>query len=313
MMRSLMAILIGLVFLIAGMSVCFVGLSIFWPIQPVVPATQPADDSAVTQPSGATVSGQSSGASAVVPSPTSRPIGYSAPSSSQLITIQCLFAIWLMAAGFVAASIGRRHEVAHGLALGGVVIMLALTLLLRPSDHPSPEWHRNLLIAFSVPMPVLGGWMRLRIKRMNYRLRPVQLNQFIEQLTATDRKRIAVQLNEARKLVAQHCENAPLTGTPEDIELIQKIVDAGVLEPRDLYPMQCLGVAIGNILVSSIQGMQWIMIDDEFGRDPAIRFGKTTFIVYPLTMLTSRLPVGKPLVVRDLYLWICTQTSSLEA
>jgi hypothetical protein len=48
-------------------------------------------------------------------------------------------------------------------------------------------------------------------------------------------------------------------------------------------------------------GFHWITVEDEYGQDPAIQFGETSIIAFPLTMVSKRVERGEALDVRDLY------------
>ena len=47
--------------------------------------------------------------------------------------------------------------------------------------------------------------------------------------------------------------------------------------------------------------MEWVVVEDEMGRDPAIRYPGTTVIVFPLTMISKRVEDGEEIDVRDLF------------
>ena len=64
--------------------------------------------------------------------------------------------------------------------------------------------------------------------------------------------------------------------------------------------LQCLGITLGDALAQDL-GMEWVMVEDENGRDPAIRFPGTTVIVFPLTMISKRIEDGEPVNVADLF------------
>jgi hypothetical protein len=50
--------------------------------------------------------------------------------------------------------------------------------------------------------------------------------------------------------------------------------------------LQCLGVALGDALAEELQ-MEWVTVEDEYGKDPALRFPGTTVIAFPLTMISK--------------------------
>ena len=86
----------------------------------------------------------------------------------------------------------------------------------------------------------------------------------------------------------------------EKLRLIQTILDAGWIEASETVKLQCLGITLGDALVQEL-GLEWVMVEDEYGRDPAIRKPGTTVLAFPLTMISKRVERGEAVVVRDLF------------
>lgn len=51
--------------------------------------------------------------------------------------------------------------------------------------------------------------------------------------------------------------------------------------------LQCLGIVLGDAFVQELK-MEWVMVEDDGGRDPAVQPAGTTIILYPLTMISKR-------------------------
>jgi uncharacterized protein DUF3806 len=77
-----------------------------------------------------------------------------------------------------------------------------------------------------------------------------------------------------------------------DLALLQRAIDEPALPPHDTLGWQSLGIAFGAILVREL-GLHWVMVDDEYGRDPALRFSNTDTLVFPLTMISKRIERGE--------------------
>jgi hypothetical protein len=86
----------------------------------------------------------------------------------------------------------------------------------------------------------------------------------------------------------------------EKLRLLQTILDAGWIDASETVKLQCLGITLGDALVQEL-GLEWIMVEDEYGRDPAIRKPGTTVMAFPLTMISKRIERGEAVVVRDLF------------
>jgi len=50
-----------------------------------------------------------------------------------------------------------------------------------------------------------------------------------------------------------------------------------------------------------INGLDWWIVEDEYGRDPCLRYEHTTLQINPLTMISKRLERGERVSERELY------------
>lgn len=96
----------------------------------------------------------------------------------------------------------------------------------------------------------------------------------------------------------------------EKLRLLQSILDAGWIEPSETAKLQCLGITLGDALVQEL-GMEWVMVEDEYGREPAIRMPGTTVILFPLTMISKRIERGETVDVGDLFRGVATRAREL--
>ncbi len=110
----------------------------------------------------------------------------------------------------------------------------------------------------------------------------------------------------ARALI--HADNActevlgtGLDGTRADLTRIQQIVDSGLVAREATYTLQALGMAFGKVFVNENPDYDWWMVQDEHGRDPAIRYQRTNLLAFPRTMLSKRVEDGDTVNVADLY------------
>ena len=78
-----------------------------------------------------------------------------------------------------------------------------------------------------------------------------------------------------------------LTRTKRDLPVLQNLIDEGAFKKSQTYELQSLGVAFGDVLVSELP-LQWVMVTDEFGTDPTLRFKETALQINALTMISKR-------------------------
>lgn len=86
----------------------------------------------------------------------------------------------------------------------------------------------------------------------------------------------------------------------EKLRLLQAIIDAGGIQASETVKLQSLGITLGDALVQELS-LEWVMVEDEYGRDPAIRKPGTTVIAFPLTMISKRIERGESVSIRDLF------------
>jgi hypothetical protein len=106
------------------------------------------------------------------------------------------------------------------------------------------------------------------------------------ELSSEDRAR----LEQQRAVVAtaaNHQLGAMLTKTKSDLPILQRIIDDRVFKKSQTYELQCLGVAFGDVLASELP-LRWVMVTDEYGTDPTLRFKETTVQINALTMISKR-------------------------
>jgi hypothetical protein len=112
--------------------------------------------------------------------------------------------------------------------------------------------------------------------------------------------------------VRDHC-GEELGTELDDLDRLQRLLDAGVLQADQTYDLQCLGIAFGRILVASMPGLDWAMLDDEYGRDPTLRYDESSLTINTLTLLSKRVERGERVDVRDLYDRVTTDLPGIAA
>lgn len=92
-----------------------------------------------------------------------------------------------------------------------------------------------------------------------------------------------------------------LAGVPGKLGLIRALLDAGAFTAEQTWELQCLGVVLGDALVQQIAGARWVIVEDAYGRDPAVQVEGTTVLLFPLTMVSKRVEAGEPVDVLALF------------
>jgi uncharacterized protein DUF3806 len=118
----------------------------------------------------------------------------------------------------------------------------------------------------------------------------------------------SARLEQQRAVVAatakQRYGTKALTGTKSDLPVLQRLIDEKVFKKSQTYELQCLGVTFGDVLTSELP-LRWVMVTDEYGTDPTLRFKRTTLQINALTMISKRVERDEAVSVQ----WLLDKTS----
>ena len=111
------------------------------------------------------------------------------------------------------------------------------------------------------------------------------MEQRIEAFNPEDLERI----EKLREWVVGHYDDArAYEAVAGKLRLIQTILDNRWIAKDETWKLQSLGVAFGDALEQEVSELSWVMVEDEFGRDPALRWLDTSTLTFPLTAISKR-------------------------
>ena len=120
------------------------------------------------------------------------------------------------------------------------------------------------------------------------------------ELSQADRER----LDQQRALVAaaakQRYGTPALSKSTRDLPILQRLIDDSVFKKSQTYELQSLGVVFGDVLASELS-LRWVMITDEYGTDPTLRFKNTSININALTMISKRIEKDERVDVFSLF------------
>lgn len=76
------------------------------------------------------------------------------------------------------------------------------------------------------------------------------------------------------------------------LSLLERILEQKWIEPQETWKLQSLGVTLGDAFVQYL-GLDWVAVEDEIGRAPALKDPVSTVIIFPLTMISKRIEQGE--------------------
>ncbi len=123
-----------------------------------------------------------------------------------------------------------------------------------------------------------------------------------------------LQILEARRAtVVQHLkedDRSKYLTAAGKLGTLRAILAARIHGPQATYELQSLGIVFGDVVVQEM-GFRWIVVEDAYGRDPAIQFRDTSIIAFPLTMLSKRIERGEEVDVFALYNGLAAKLAQL--
>ncbi len=137
------------------------------------------------------------------------------------------------------------------------------------------------------------------------------MDQKIEPPRDADVDQIARQLIAAEQIV-ERATSRKLSGSIADIEILQATLDGQHLSAEQTWELQCLGLAFGRVFLAEAADFDWAMVEDEYGRDPALRYRETDLLVFPLTMISKRVEDGEAPDLGDLFQGLLERTAELK-
>ncbi len=108
-----------------------------------------------------------------------------------------------------------------------------------------------------------------------------------EDISSLDRQRALVEAAARKRYGVSRLER-----TKADLAVLQRLIDDRAFSKTQTYELQSLGVTFGDVLMSELP-LRWVMVTDEYGTDPTLRFKNTTIQVNALTMISKRIEKGE--------------------
>jgi hypothetical protein len=135
--------------------------------------------------------------------------------------------------------------------------------------------------------------------------------QKITALSEADQERLQDQRAVIEKFLTDETSRKKYQTAAGKLGTIRFILDKNLFKPTQTYELQCLGIVLGDAFVQDLK-MEWVMVEDEHGRDPAVRLPKTSIILFPLTMISKRIERGEKVDVFDLFNGVATKVPEMQ-
>lgn len=136
--------------------------------------------------------------------------------------------------------------------------------------------------------------------------------QKISALTPEDEARLAAQRAVIEAYIGDEKSRANYQTPAGKLGLLRALLKAKAIGAEKTYELQSMGVILGDTFVQEL-GMQWVMVEDEFGGDPAIQVEGTSILLFPLTMISKRVESGEEVDVFDMFNYMADQIDQIRA
>jgi hypothetical protein len=136
------------------------------------------------------------------------------------------------------------------------------------------------------------------------------MDQIVEALSGKD----ADLVEQQRSWVRNHYEETArdqYETVEGKLRLLATILRSNWIERSETWKLQSLGITFGDALVQRM-GLEWVVVEDEYGRDPALQDPGTTTIVFPLTTISKRIERGESVDVYTLFEEACRMIEELR-
>ena len=92
--------------------------------------------------------------------------------------------------------------------------------------------------------------------------------QKVTALSEADQKRLRDQRAVIRNFLPDDRSRQNYKEAAGKLGIIRAILDRILFKPTPTYDLQCIGIVLGDAFVQNLK-MEWVMVEDEHGRDPA--------------------------------------------
>jgi len=115
-----------------------------------------------------------------------------------------------------------------------------------------------------------------------------------------DRRKLEKQRSVVVELARRHVGSPTRGGSMDDLRVLQELLDRRVVGRDQVYELQAMGVALGDVMASNL-GLHWVVVEDRYGRSRALAGGDGNDVAFPITMISKRVAAGIPVKVHELY------------
>lgn len=123
---------------------------------------------------------------------------------------------------------------------------------------------------------------------------------WISEPSALDRQYMTQQRNSIEAMTRRHLGQGFTGQKDRDLDLLQRLLDRGLVRSDQTRELQAMGVILGDLLAEEL-GMHWVIYEDKLGRNRSLRYRETDNYLFPMTMISRRQEAANQTPVREIY------------
>ena len=136
------------------------------------------------------------------------------------------------------------------------------------------------------------------------------MKQEISQLLPPDFERLETQRAEIKRHIVAS-DLGKFETTQGKLAALRAVINASLYTPEQTFELQCMGVVLGDAFVQEL-GCDWAIVEDDYGRDPALKFEGTSILLFPLTMISKRIEKGEDVDVFEVFNGVADRIRDLK-
>lgn len=125
------------------------------------------------------------------------------------------------------------------------------------------------------------------------------MKQTVSLMTAADNEALEEQRSVVAGFVADNSLEDYQTAAGK-LGTLRALLEAEVFDAKQTYELQCMGIVLGDALAQH-HGFEWVVVEDDLGRDLALKVPQSTVLLFPLTMISKRVERGEIVDVFELF------------
>ncbi len=122
-----------------------------------------------------------------------------------------------------------------------------------------------------------------------------------EPLSAIDQQYMDKQRDAIDALARRHFGRQLNGDKDNDLSVLQRLLDDGVVKSAQVEELQAMGVVLGQLL-KTYKGLNWVVYNDRYGRSRSLQVpGFDKDFIFPVTQISRKAEVGIKVDVRAVY------------